>query len=102
MRAAFKMTQPQVIALADQINYLGNTSPNKADKIMEVVQRIGAVGEVGGFASSSIAAMAASLTSVEPDVAATGIKNIILALTKGESATKEQVEAFEKLKTEIY
>lgn len=78
MRAAFKMTQPQVIALADQINYLGNTSPNKADKIMEVVQRIGALGEVGGFASSSIAAMAASLTSVEPDVAATGIKNIIL------------------------
>ncbi|MEF3818832.1 phage tail tape measure protein [Acinetobacter baumannii] len=98
MRAAFKMTQPQVIALADQINYLGNTSPNKADKIMEVVQRIGALGEVGGFASSSIAAMAASLTSVEPDVAATGIKNIILAMTKGESATKGQVEAFEKLK----
>lgn len=98
MRAAFKMTQPQVIALADQINYLGNTSPNKADKIMEVVQRIGALGEVGGFASSSIAAMAASLTAVEPDVAATGIKNIILALTKGESATKGQVEAFEKLK----
>ncbi|HCT9561321.1 TPA: phage tail tape measure protein [Acinetobacter baumannii] len=98
MRAAFKMTQPQVIALADQINYLGNTSPNKADKIMEVVQRIGALGEVGGFASSSIAAMAASLTAVEPDVAATGIKNIILALTKGESATKGQNEAFEKLK----
>ena len=98
MRTAFKLTQPQVIALADQINYLGNTSPNKADKIMEVVQRIGALGEVGGFASSSIAAMAASLTSVEPDVAATGIKNIILAMTKGESATKGQVEAFEKLK----
>ena len=97
MRAAFKMTQPQVIALADQINYLGNTSPNKADKIMEVVQRIGALGEVGGFASSSIAAMAASLTSVEPDVAATGIKNMILALTKGESATKGQSAAFKKL-----
>lgn len=97
MRAAFKLTQPQVVALADRINYLGNTSPNKADKIMEVVQRIGALGEVGGFASSSIAAMAASLTSVEPDVAATGIKNMILALTKGESATKGQSAAFKKL-----
>ena len=97
MRTAFKLTQPQVIALADQINYLGNTSPNKADKIMEVVQRIGALGEVGGFASSSIAAMAASLTSVEPDVAATGIKNMILALTKGESATKAQSAAYKKL-----
>lgn len=97
MRAAFKMTQPEVISLADKINYLGNTSPNKADKIMEVVQRIGALGEVGGFASSSIAAMAASLTAVEPDVAATGIKNIILAMTKGESATKSQTAAFDKL-----
>lgn len=97
MRAAFKMTQPEVIALADKINYLGNTSPNKAEKIMEVVQRIGALGEVGGFASSSIAALAASLTSVEPEVAATGIKNIILALTKGESATKGQHNAFVKL-----
>ena len=97
MRTAFKLTQPQVIALADRINYLGNTSPNKADKIMEVVQRIGALGEVGGFASSSIAAMAASLTSVEPDVAATGIKNMILALTKGESATKAQSAAYKKL-----
>lgn len=97
MRAAFKLTQPQVVALADRINYLGNTSTNKADKIMEVVQRIGALGEVGGFASSSIAAMAASLTSVEPDVAATGIKNMILALTKGESATKGQSAAFKKL-----
>ena len=97
-RTAFRMGQADVVTLADKINYLGNTSPNKADKIMEVVQRIGALGEVGGFASSSIAAMAASLTSVEPDVAATGIKNIILAMTKGESATKGQVEAFEKLK----
>lgn len=97
MRAAFKLTQPQVVALADRINYLGNTSPNKADKILEVVQRIGALGEVGGFASSSIAAMAASLVAVEPDVAATGIKNMILALTKGESATKGQSAAFKKL-----
>lgn len=97
MRAGFKLTQPQVVALADQINYLGNTSTNKADKIMEVVQRIGSLGEVGGFASSSIAAMAASLTAVEPDVAATGIKNMILALTKGASATKGQKEAYAAL-----
>ncbi|WLF84489.1 phage tail tape measure protein [Moraxella sp. ZY210820] len=97
MRTAFKMTQPEVVALADKINWLGNNSPNEAKKVMEVVQRIGSLGEVGGFASSSIAAMAASLTAVQPDVAATGIKNMILALTKGESATKSQKAAFKEL-----
>lgn len=97
MRAAFRMNQPEVVALADKINLLGNTNNQNAPKIMEVVQRIGALGEVGGFAASSVAAMAASLTAVEPEVAATGIKNMILALTKGESATKGQSAAFKKL-----
>ncbi|MGF2880929.1 phage tail tape measure protein [Acinetobacter johnsonii] len=97
MRAAFRMNQPEVVSLADKINLLGNTNNQNAPKIMEVVQRIGALGEVGGFAASSVAAMAASLTAVEPEVAATGIKNMILALTKGESATKGQSAAFKKL-----
>lgn len=97
MRAAFRMSQPEVVALADKINLLGNSNVLNSPKILEVVQRIGTLGEVGGLASGSIAAMAASLKAVEPDVAATGIKNMILALTKGESATKGQSEAFKKL-----
>lgn len=97
MRAAFRMSQPEVVALADKINLLGNSNVLNSPKILEVVQRIGTLGEVGGLASGSIAAMAASLKAVEPDVAATGIKNMILALTKGESATKGQSAAFKKL-----
>lgn len=97
MRAAFRMSQPEVVALADKINLLGNSNVLNSPKILEVVQRIGTLGEVGGLASGSIAAMAASLKAVEPDVAATGIKNMVLALTKGESATKGQSEAFKKL-----
>ncbi|HDU7926727.1 TPA: phage tail tape measure protein, partial [Acinetobacter baumannii] len=83
MRAAFRMSQPEVVALADKINLLGNSNVLNSPKILEVVQRIGTLGEVGGLASGSIAAMAASLKAVEPDVAATGIKNMVLALTKG-------------------
>lgn len=97
MRAAFKMSQDEVVTLADKINYLGNTNTVEAPKIMEVVQRIGSLGKVGGLASSSIAAMSASLVALEPDVAATGIKNVILRLTQGEAATKAMKSAYQKL-----
>lgn len=97
MRVAFKMSQSEVETLADKINYLGNTTPNTAAKIMEVVQRIGSLGGIAGVSSDQIAALAGSITAVEPEVAATGIKNMMLALTKGESATKGQREAFDKL-----
>lgn len=97
MRVAFKMSQSEVETLADKINYLGNTTPNTAAKIMEVVQRIGSLGGIAGVSSDQIAALAGSITAVEPEVAATGIKNMMLALTKGESATKGQRKAFEAL-----
>ena len=97
MRAAFKFTQPEVEALGNQINYLSNNSTQSAKKITEVVQRVGSIGEIAGFAASDLAAMSATLTAIEPEVAATGIKNMTLALVKGESATKSQKEAWKKL-----
>lgn len=98
-RTAFKMNQDQVVALADQINYLGNNTAASAPKISEVVTRIGPLGEVGGVASNEIAALSASMVGagVESEVAATGIKNMILALVSGESATKKQQEAFAEI-----
>ncbi len=41
--------------------------------------------------------MSATLTAIEPEVAATGLKNLTLALVKGESATKSQKAAFKSL-----
>ena len=98
-RTAFQMSQPEVVELADKINYLGNTTAASAPKISDVVSRIGPLGEVGGVASGQIAALGASMVAanVPSEVAATGIKNMILALTKGESATKSQAEAFQTL-----
>lgn len=95
-RTAFKMTQPEVNALADKINYLGNNTAASALKISNVVTRIGPLGEVGGVASGEIAALGASTVGVgiEAEVAATGIKNLILGLTAGTAATKKQNEAF--------
>ena len=98
-RTAFKMNQDQVVTLADQINYLGNTTAASAPKISEVVTRIGPLGEIGGVAAGEIAALGASMvgSGVESEVAATSIKNLILAMTAGESATGRQEEALAKL-----
>lgn len=98
-RTAFKMNQEQVVVLADQINYLGNTTAASAPKISDVVTRIGPLGEIGGVSSAQIAALSASMVGagVESEIAATGIKNMILALVSGESATKAQMAAFAEL-----
>lgn len=98
-RTAFKMGQPEVIALADKINYLGNTTAASAPLISDVVTRVGPLGAVGGVASGEIAALGASIVGagINSEIGATGIKNLILALTSGESATKAQTGAFATL-----
>lgn len=98
-RTAFKMGQNEVVELADKINYLGNKTAASAPLISDVVTRIGPLGSIGGVASGEIAALGASLvgSGVTSEIAATGIKNLILALVSGESATKSQSEAFAKL-----
>ena len=98
-RTAFKMNQSQVNTLADQINFLGNTTAASAPKISDVVRRIGPLGEVGGLAAGQIAAIGASMvsTGVESEVAATAIKNFMLSTVAGASATKSQKEAYKSL-----
>ncbi len=98
-RTAFKMDQGQVRELADQINYLGNTSPANAAQISDVVRRVGALGDVGGVAAKYVAALGATMVGAgaESEVAATATKNFILGLTKGSAATRSAKEAFASL-----
>jgi TP901 family phage tail tape measure protein len=99
-RTSFRMTQDEVVALSDKINYLGNTGPAKAKQISAIVTRIGPLAEVAGLASGQIAAMGATLAGVgiQEDVAATGMKNFFLTLTAGASATKQQQQTFKALR----
>ena len=99
-RTAFKMGQGDVVALADKINYLGNTGPATTKQISAIVTKIGPLGEVAGLASGQIAAMGATLAGVgvAEDVAATGMKNFMLALTAGGAATKAQSETLKALR----
>lgn len=98
-RTAFQMNQTQVVELADKINYLGNNTAASAPKISDVVRRIGPLGSIGGIASGEIAALGASMVGAgtEADVAATGIKNLMLGMVVGNQATKTQAEMFDKL-----
>ena len=98
-RTAFKMNQEQVVELADKINYLSNTSAASAPKIAGVVTSVGPLGDVAGVTSGDIAALATSMISVGvgEEIAATGIKNLMVNMTKGSSATKKQQQAFNKL-----
>lgn len=98
-RTAFKMTQPEVSSLGDKINSLTNTLGGKASNVADIVTRIGPLGKVAGVTAAQVAALGATLsaTGVENDVAATGIKNMMLTLTKGTAATKGQMNAFKAL-----
>lgn len=99
LRSGLKMNQVEVNTLMDQINYLGNTGTANEKKILSVVQRIGSLGEVSGVLGRDIAALGSTITGVgvQEEVAATGIKNFLLGLGKGENATKSQIGAWETL-----
>lgn len=94
------MTQDGAVVLADKINYLGITGPANAQKISDIVPSIGLLGGVAGVASGEIAAMGATITGmgVESEIAATSIKNFMLSLTSGKSATASQKKALKFIK----
>ncbi len=98
-RTAFRMGQGDAVKLADQVNYLGNTGPANAEKITAIINRVGALGDVAGLQAAPLAALGATVSGmgVEDEVAATGIKNLLLRLTAGTSATARQRVAFKAL-----
>ena len=98
-RTAFELPQEGVRALGDRVNALTNTFGGKAANVTDIITRIGPLGKVAGLAAPQVAALGSTLDSigVPSEVAATGIKNTMLALTKGEAATKSQQGAFKAL-----
>lgn len=96
-RTAFGMSQTEVVTLADQINYLGNTTSENTQKLSGVVTRIGSLGKTAGLSAAEIAAMAASMTGVTEEISATGIKNLMLAMTAGSAASDKQAGVLNRL-----
>ncbi len=89
----------EVITLAEQINYLGNTSATTAAEIAQVVNDSASLGQIGGMEPASVAAMGDAMLTMGVDVArtSTSIKNMISRVSMGESATNRQKEAWREL-----
>lgn len=96
-RTALNLSQTQVTALGDQLNYLGNTTSENALKLSEVVTRVGALGQTAGLSAGEVAALAASMPGVTAEISATGIKSMMIAMTAGASATSQQAAVLQQL-----
>lgn len=95
MHLSFKDTRDML----DLMNQFANTTSASEKGIADIVRRIGPLGRVGGVAAKPMTALAATLDAmkVAPEVAATGIKNLILNMTAGAAVTKQQKAAFAQL-----
>lgn len=96
-RTALNLSQTQVTALGDQLNYLGNTTSENVLKLSEVVTRVGALGQTAGLSAGEVAALAASMPGVTAEISATGIKSMMIAMTAGASATSQQAAVLQQL-----
>lgn len=96
-RTALNLTQDEVETLGDQINYLGNTSSENALKLSQIVNDIGSLAKISGVSAAELAALGAATTGIDANVAATGLKNMFVALGAGESATDTQLAVLQKL-----
>lgn len=99
LRNSFKLTYDEMVKLTDIINMFGNTTGANAAEVTDFVSRVGNIGTVAGFSTGQIAALGATLIEqgMAPEVAATGAKKLMGAMTKGFAATKSQQEAFDML-----
>lgn len=86
-KAAFQMNMDDLKVLGDQVNYLGNTSAANAESITNIINRVGALGDVAGVKANQVAALGASMVEmgVDDNVAATGIKKVLTTLAGGPS-----------------
>ena len=92
------LTKEQVFAFADTINYMADNTASSAAQLVDFSNRVGGVAKTMGIAKETNIAFGATLISMgkQPEVAATGIKQLYLELGKG-ADTKRKASAFEFL-----
>ena len=99
LRTGLGLTTPQTLSLADAMNQLSNVQASTAADILEVTERVGPQAKQFGLAGEQVAALASAMLSAgnAPDVVATSLRNLGLALTKGDAATKRNRIAYKAL-----
>ncbi|WP_267382219.1 MULTISPECIES: phage tail tape measure protein [unclassified Sphingomonas] len=98
-REAFQAPLPELKRLGDQVNALNAKFGGKGPEIAQVIESIGSLGKVAGVSSPQVAALASRLSSlhVAPEIAATGIKNLMLQLNMGSSARKRLLMGYKAI-----
>lgn len=101
MMTLFSMSVPQVERLGDAINVLGNTTNAKERDIIDVLTRIGGIGQQFGLSANELSALAASFLSLgkTPETAGTAINALLSKLSTANVQSKEFKETLTKIGT---
>ena len=99
LRTSLRLSQTELVSLADAMNHLSNNTASTAKQVTEFVLRTGTVGQSAGLTAEQTAAFGAAMISAGADteVAATSFNNMIKALARGESMTERQMSALKRL-----
>ncbi|MGB6128446.1 MAG: phage tail tape measure protein, partial [Psychrilyobacter sp.] len=99
-RQSFKMTQGEVVELADKMNYLGAKIKASPAQIAELTTRIGSLGKIANFSEAETAALGGTLVALgvsDTGRAATGLQKVFTTLSAGASASGDKLKALQKL-----
>jgi len=98
-RVTLGMSRDEALAFGDAINYLSNNMDASAPGIVEMVRRNGAFAQAAGLSQETTVALSAAFLAggAAPQVAATGMQNLITTMTAGAAATDVQREVFQRL-----
>lgn len=99
MQTALGTSIEETQLLADAFNHLSDNMATTAPDVMDVMLRVGATAQTYGLAAEETAALASAMmaSGAEANVAATSLRNMGMALTRGESATARQSGALRDL-----
>ncbi|WP_028856082.1 phage tail tape measure protein [Psychrilyobacter atlanticus] len=99
-RQSFKMTQGEVVDLADKMNYLGAKIKASPAQIAELTTRVGSLGKIANFSEAETAALGGTLVALgvsDTGRAATGLQKVFTTLSAGASASGDKLKALQKL-----
>lgn len=101
MQAGMGLTLDGAISTGDAINHLSDNMNGVVEPaaLVDVVKRVGAVGKAAGLSSENVAALGAAFLApgTNAEVAATGMKNFLGALTKGDAGSAPFRKAMDDL-----
>lgn len=89
------LDEDNIESFGDALVRLGNKMPTQESNIMQITQRLSAIGDVAGFTTPQLMGWAAAIASTgqKSEAAATGVSTIITKISTAVSAGGKDVEA---------